>query len=63
MMTMRVTITPGTLARLGSFADHQLARGTGPRHLRDGAPPVKMSLAECETYDNGVASMNLRCRP
>jgi hypothetical protein len=63
MMTTRVTITPGTLARLGSFADHQLARRTGPRPFRAGAPLVKLSLAECESYDNGVASMNFRSRP
>ena len=35
-------------------------RGDGPRLFADGAPPVKLSLARCESYDNGVTYMNLR---
>jgi dihydrofolate reductase len=39
---------------------YPLTRGTGPRLFRDGAPPVELSLGVCESYDNGVAYMNLR---
>jgi dihydrofolate reductase len=38
---------------------YPLTRGTGPRLFRDGAPPVKLAFGDCESYDNGVAYLNL----
>ncbi len=42
---------------------YPLTRGTGQRLFLDGAPPVKLSLAVCESYDNGVAYMSFRSQP
>jgi dihydrofolate reductase len=33
---------------------YPLTRGSGPRLFPEGAPPHKLSLARCESYDNGV---------
>ncbi len=37
---------------------YPLTRGSGPRLFADGAPPLTMSLATCESYDNGVLYLN-----
>jgi dihydrofolate reductase len=33
---------------------YPLTRGSGPRLFPEGAAPVKLSLATCESYENGV---------
>ena len=37
-----------------------LVRPTGIRLFPEGAPKTVMNLAECETFDNGVAYLNYR---
>jgi dihydrofolate reductase len=39
---------------------YPLTRGAGPRLFPDGAPPRKLSLAACQSYDHGVVYMNYR---
>ena len=39
---------------------YPLTRGTGPRLFADAAPPLKFSLAVCESYGNGVVYLNYR---
>ena len=39
---------------------YPLTRGSGPRLLTDDAEPGKLSLANCESYDNEVVYMNYR---
>ncbi len=41
---------------------YPLTLGTGPRLFADGAPPLKLSLSVCESYDNGVVYMNYRAQ-
>jgi riboflavin biosynthesis pyrimidine reductase len=33
---------------------YPLIRGSGPRLFPEDAPPATLSLAACESYDNGV---------
>ena len=57
----------GTLVR-GLLADglvdglhlfvYPLTRGSGPRLFAEGAPPVALSLAACESYGNGVVYLS-----
>jgi dihydrofolate reductase len=37
---------------------YPLTRGSGPRLFPDGAPPVTLSLAACESYGNGVVYLS-----
>ena len=39
---------------------YPLTRGSGPRLFPEGAAPSNMSLAACESYDNGVIYLNYR---
>ena len=39
---------------------YPLTRGAGPRLFPDGAPPGKLSLANSESYDNGVVYLAYR---
>jgi dihydrofolate reductase len=39
---------------------YPLTLGSGPRLFADGAPPVKLSLAAAESYENGVLYLNYR---
>ena len=39
---------------------YPLTRGSGPRLFRDGAPPRKLSLTRCESYENGVVYATYR---
>jgi dihydrofolate reductase len=39
---------------------YPLTRGSGPRLFPEGAAPGKLSLAECESYENGVVYMAYR---
>lgn len=56
---VRAMLADGLVDELHLFV-YPLTRGSGPRLFADGAPPVKLSLARCESYDNGVTYMNLR---
>jgi dihydrofolate reductase len=59
----------GTLVR-GLLADglvdglhlfvYPLTRGSGPRLFAEGAAPRKLSLAACESYENGVVYLSYR---
>jgi dihydrofolate reductase len=40
-----------------------LTRGTGPRLFAEGAEPLRLSLATCETYDNGVIHLGYAPSP
>ena len=37
---------------------YPLTRGSGPRLFAEGAPPVALSLAACESYGNGVVYLS-----
>ena len=37
-----------------------LTLGTGPRLFEEGASPKKLSLADSDSYDNGVVYLNYR---
>ena len=39
---------------------YPLTRGSGPRLFPDGAAPGKLSLAACESYENGVVYLAYR---
>jgi len=39
---------------------YPLTRGAGPRLFTEGATPGNLSLAACESYENGVVYMNYR---
>jgi dihydrofolate reductase len=39
---------------------YPLTRGTGPRLFDDGAPPIALTLAAADSYDNGVLYLNYR---
>ena len=39
---------------------YPLTRGSGPRLLPEDAAPGTLSLAACESYDNGVIYLNYR---
>jgi dihydrofolate reductase len=41
---------------------YPLTRGSGPRLFPEGAAPGKLSLAACESYDNGVVYLAYRRR-
>jgi len=42
---------------------YPLTRGTGPRLFPDGGAPTNWSLANCESYDNGVLYLGYRFVP
>ena len=42
---------------------YPLTRSTGPRLFADGAPPIKLTLAAADSYDNGVLYLNYRSQP
>jgi dihydrofolate reductase len=39
---------------------YPLTRSTGPRLFADGAPPINLTLAAADSYDNGVLYLNYR---
>jgi dihydrofolate reductase len=39
---------------------YPLTRGSGPRLFHDGAAPRRLSLAACESYENGVLYLSYR---
>jgi dihydrofolate reductase len=50
---VRAMLEDGLVDELHLFV-YPLTRGSGPRLFPDGAPPRKLSLARCASYDNGV---------
>lgn len=42
---------------------YPIAVGTGPRLFPDGAPPRKLDLLACNSYDNGVVHLAHRPAP
>ena len=56
---VRAMLEDGLVDRLQLFV-YPLTRGTGPRLFPDGATPGKLSLATCESYDNGVVQLTYR---
>jgi dihydrofolate reductase len=42
---------------------YPLTRGSGPRLFPDEAAPSKLSLAACESYENGVLYLSYRTQP
>jgi dihydrofolate reductase len=56
---VRAMLADGLVDELHLFV-YPLTRGTGPRLFADGAPPLRFSLAERDTYDNGVVYLSYR---
>jgi dihydrofolate reductase len=54
---VRAMLADGLIDGLHLFV-YPLTRGSGPRLFADGAPPVALSLAVCESYGNGVVYLN-----
>jgi dihydrofolate reductase len=52
-MLVRAMLADGLIDELHLFV-YPLTRGRGPRLFPEEAPPIKLSLAACESYDNGV---------
>jgi dihydrofolate reductase len=42
---------------------YPLTRGSGPRLFGDGAAPSRLSLAACESYENGVVYLGYQPQP
>ena len=58
-MLVRAMLDDGLVDGLHLFV-YPLTRGSGPRLFPEDAPPVKLSLAACERYDNGVVYLAYR---
>jgi dihydrofolate reductase len=56
---VRAMLADGLVDELHLFV-YPLTRGSGPRLFPDGAVPGKLSLAACESYDNGVVHLAYR---
>jgi dihydrofolate reductase len=56
---VRALLADGLVDELHVFV-YPLTRGSGPRLFADGAAPTKLSLAACESYDNGVVYLAYR---
>jgi dihydrofolate reductase len=56
---VRAMLADGLVDELDLFV-YPLTRGSGPRLFPDGAAPAKLSLAACESYDNGVVYLAYR---
>jgi dihydrofolate reductase len=56
---VRAMLADGLVGELDLFV-YPLTRGSGPRLFPDGAAPAKLSLAACESYDNGVVYLAYR---
>lgn len=55
----RAMLADGLVDELHLFV-YPLTRGAGPRLFPDGASPRRLSLAACESYNNGVVYMTYR---
>jgi dihydrofolate reductase len=58
-MLVRAMLDDGLVDELHLFV-YPLTRGSGPRLFPQEAPPRKLSLAACESYDNGVVYLAYR---
>jgi dihydrofolate reductase len=56
---VRAMFADGLVDELHLFV-YPLTRGSGPRLFAEGAAPGKLSLAACESYENGVLYLNYR---
>src|SRR5947207_4570091 len=56
---VRALLADGLVDELHLFV-YPLTRGTGPRLFTEGAAPGKLSLAACESYENGVVYLAYR---
>ena len=56
---VRAMLADGLVDELHLFV-YPLTRGPGPRLFAADAPPAKMSLAACQSYDNGVVYLAYR---
>jgi dihydrofolate reductase len=56
---VRAMLADGLVDELHLFV-FPLTRGAGPRLFPDVAAPSKLSLAACESYENGVAYLAYR---
>jgi dihydrofolate reductase len=56
---VRALLADGLVDELQLFV-YPLTRGEGPRLFAEGAAPATLSLAESESYDNGVVYLNYR---
>jgi dihydrofolate reductase len=59
---VRAMLDDGLVDGLHLFV-YPLTRGTGLRLFPDGATPAKLSLAACESYDNGVVYLSYTPAP
>ena len=59
---VRALLADGLVDELHLFV-YPLTRGSGPRLYPEGAAPAKLSLATCESYDNGVVYLAYRPQP
>jgi dihydrofolate reductase len=59
---VRAMLADGLVDELHLFV-YPLTRGSGPRLFPDDAAPGNLSLAACESYQNGVVYLAYRPRP
>jgi dihydrofolate reductase len=58
---VRALLADGLVDQLHLFV-YPLTRGSGPRLFPDGAAPHQLSLATCESYENGVVYLAYRAQ-
>ncbi|MGH3024036.1 MAG: dihydrofolate reductase family protein, partial [Gaiellaceae bacterium] len=58
-MLVRAMLADGLVDELHLFV-YPLTRGPGPRLFPEDAAPAKLSLAACESYENGVVYLAYR---
>jgi dihydrofolate reductase len=59
---VRAMLADGLVDQLHLFV-YPLTLGAGPRLFPEDAAPVKLALAACEAYDNGVVHLSYRPQP
>jgi dihydrofolate reductase len=59
---VRAMLADGLVDELHLFV-YPLTRGSGPRLFREQAAPSNLSLASCESYENGVVYLAYRPQP
>ena len=59
---VRAMLADGLVDELHLFV-YPLTRGSGPRLFPEGAAPGNLSLAACESYENGVVYLGYRTEP
>ena len=59
---VRALLADGLVDELHLFV-YPLTRGSGPRLYPEGATPATLSLATCESYENGVVYLAYRPQP